>query len=146
MLIHLSSHLFSRIIETVTIEELRKLLDVTANDFWHYHYLPGEASAFRPKKLGEQMVNNIIVNTIVPVVFAFGHTQRQNQHKDKALRWLDEIRAEKNSIITRFVQSGLPAKTAFDTQSILQLKEEYCDKRRCLDCAIGNFLLKGNGL
>jgi Protein of unknown function (DUF2851) len=144
MLIHQSSHLFSRVLEIATVTELKKLLAVTANDFWHYHYVPDEISPFKPKKLGRQMISSIIINSIVPIVFAFGHTQRKNHYKDKALQWLEEIDAEKNGIVARFAGLGLPIQSAFDTQAILQLKEEYCDKRRCLDCSIGNFLLNRN--
>ena len=146
MLIHHSSHLFSRILETVAISDIKKLMDVTANDYWHYHYTADETSSFKPKKLGEQMVNNIIINTIIPVVFAFGHVQVRNYFKEKAIKWLEEISAEKNSITDRFTQLGITSKTAFDSQSILELKDVYCDKRRCLDCAIGNSILKRNSL
>ncbi|MBC7828116.1 MAG: DUF2851 family protein [Chitinophagaceae bacterium] len=146
MLIHRSSHLFSRITETADVSDIKMLLDVTANDYWHYHYRPGEPSAFKPKKLGDQMVNNIIINTVVPVMFAFGHVQAKTIFKEKALQWLEEISAEKNSITDRFAEAGVKSKTAFDSQSIIELKNVYCDKRRCLDCAIGNSILKRNNL
>ena len=141
MLIHHSSHLFSRVLEITSISELKSLLAVTANDYWHYHYLPGELSAFKPKKLGEQMVSNIIINTVVPVVFAFGFIQGKASYKERALQWLEEISAEKNRITGKFAELGICNKTAFDTQSLIELKYAYCDKRRCLDCAIGNSLL-----
>jgi len=144
MLIHHSSHLFNQILETVAVSDIKKLLNVTANDYWHYHYMPGESSSFKPKKLGEQMVNNIIINSITIIVFAFGHIQGKNIYKEKALGWLEEITAEKNSLIEKFVQLGINSKNAFDTQSLLELKDSYCDKRRCLECAVGNSLLKRN--
>lgn len=146
MLIHHSSHLFSRILETTSIADIKKLMSVTANDYWHYHYIPGESSPCKPKKLGEQMVNNIIINTIVPMAFAFGHIQARKFFKERAIKWLEEITAEKNSITDKFSQLGITSKTAFDSQSMLELKSFYCDKRRCLDCAIGNSILKRSSL
>ena len=144
MLIHESSHLFSRVLEMESVTGIKELLAVTANDYWHYHYRPDETAPFKPKKLGEQMVNNIIINTIVPIIFAFGDLHGKNMYKEKAIKWLEEISAETNSITEKFTKSGIISKNAFDTQSILELKNAYCDKRRCLDCAVGNSLLKRN--
>lgn len=146
MLVYHSSHLFSRVLETAAIADIKGLLNITANDYWHYHYTLGEPSPFKPKKLGEQMVNNIIINSIVPVVFAFGHIQGGSLYKERALKWLEEISSEKNSITDGFTQLGITSKTAFDSQSILELKDYYCDKRRCLDCAVGNSILKRNSI
>jgi hypothetical protein len=88
------------------------------------------------------MVNNIIINTIIPIVFAFGDLYQKSVYKEKAIKWLEEINAESNSITRHFAEAGVASKTAFDTQSILELKASYCDHRRCLDCAVGNALLK----
>jgi hypothetical protein len=144
MLIHDSSRLFSRVLETTSATAIKKLLNVTANDYWHYHFRPDEPAPFKPKKLGEQMINNIIVNTVVPIVFAFGYLQSKNGYKEKAIKWLEEIGAENNSLIEKFTRLGIISKNAFDTQSVLELKATYCDNRKCLDCAVGNSLLKGN--
>jgi hypothetical protein len=145
-LVNQSSHLFSKVIETLSIADIKKLLDVTANDYWHYHYVPDEASKFKPKKLGQQMVNNIITNSIVPIVFAYGHIHSKNSYKEKALNWLAEIAPEENSITRRFAQVGINCRNAFDTQFIIELKDSYCDKRRCLDCAVGNAILKRSNI
>ncbi|MGZ5134576.1 MAG: DUF2851 family protein [Flavitalea sp.] len=145
MLIHQSSHLFTRVLELSSVNEAKSFLNITANDYWHYHYMPDEVSSFKPKKLGDQMANNIVINTIVPAIYAYGHLQGRNSYKDKALKWLGEITGDENTIIEKFRQSGIACKTAFDTQAILELKDQYCDKRRCLDCAIGNSILKLNG-
>jgi len=70
MLVHSSLHLFSKIKEAKDVKSIRQLLQVTANDYWHYHYVFDEVSAFKKKKLGEQMIDNILINTIVPILFA----------------------------------------------------------------------------
>lgn len=142
MLIHESSHLFSKIIHSPSLKEIKQLLDITANDYWHYHYLPGEPSSFKKKKLGMQMMDNILINTVVPVLFAYGYYLNETAYKDRALTWLEEIAAEKNNIVNSFTTTGIKAKTAFDTQALIQLKNNYCDAKRCLECAVGNSILK----
>jgi hypothetical protein len=142
MLVHTSLHLFSKIKECSSVNQIKQLLQVTANDYWHYHYVFDEATAFRKKKLGEEMVNNILINTVVPVLFAYGHYHGENNYKDKALQWLEDIKAEKNSITKGFEYLNVENKTAFDSQALIQLKNGYCNKKRCLDCSIGNKLVR----
>ncbi|MBK9485988.1 MAG: DUF2851 family protein [Chitinophagaceae bacterium] len=142
MLVHNSLHLFSKIKESSDIKNIRQLLEVTANDYWHYHYTFDEISAFKKKKLGGQMIDNILINTVVPVLFAYGHYHGENSFKDKALQWLEEIKAEKNSITHGFTSLRVANKNAFDSQALIQLKNEYCNKKRCLDCSVGNKLIR----
>ncbi|MDQ3552472.1 MAG: DUF2851 domain-containing protein, partial [Bacteroidota bacterium] len=63
-------------------------------------------------------------------------------HKEKAIKWLENIKGEKNNITTGFKQIGVSSTTAFDSQALLELKNEYCSNKRCLTCAVGNFILK----
>ena len=146
MLIHESMHLFSKIKEAASIDEVKNCMDVTANDYWHYHYRFDELSVFKKKKLGLAMIGNIIINTIVPVLFAYGNYHDENKYKQKALDWLSLINAETNLIIKGFHQLGVPCETAYDSQALLELKTQYCDSKRCLECAVGNYLLKSNFL
>ncbi len=142
MLVHSSLHLFSKIKESSDLKSIKQLLEVTANDYWHYHYVFDETTAFKKKKLGEQMIDNILINTVVPVLFAYGHYHGENSFKDKALQWLEEIKAEKNNITKGFTSLQVENKTAFDSQALIQLKNEYCNKKRCLDCSVGNKLIR----
>ena len=124
MLVHSSLHLFSKIKESSDLKSIKQLLEVTANDYWHYHYVFDETTTFKKKKLGEQMIDNILINTIVPVLFAYGHYHGENSFKDKALQWLEEIKAEKNNITKGFTSLQVENKTAFDSQALIQLKNE----------------------
>ena len=142
MLVHHSEHLFSKVKETNSLKDLKKWLDVTANDYWHYHYRFDEASLFKKKNLGDAMMDNILINTICTMLFAYGHFHKEQKYKDKSLQWLEEITAESNSITKGFQQFDLQNKNARDSQALIELKNEYCNKRRCLDCAVGNALLK----
>ena len=87
MLIHHSEHLFSKIKETVSLKDVKKWLDVTANDYWHYHYRFDEPASFKMKNIGETMMDNIIINTLCTVLFSYWHFYREQKFKDKALQW-----------------------------------------------------------
>lgn len=137
-----SQHLFSKFLESGHVRDLKALLQVQANDYWHYHYRFGQESSYMPKKLGEAMTDNIIINTVAPVVFAYGLHHGKEDYKVKALQWLEETAAESNSIIGEFEVLGMKTGSAFDSQALLELKNEYCNYRRCLSCAVGNALLK----
>ncbi len=142
MLVNQSLHLFSKIKESKTVKEIKELLNLTANDYWHYHYMLDEPSAFKKKKLGEQMIDNILINSVIPILFAFGHYHSEESYKEKALLWLEQVTAEKNSITKGFTSLLVENKTAFDSQALIQLKNEYCNKKRCLDCSVGNKLIR----
>lgn len=144
MLIHQSHHLFSKIKEMQTVAEAKKILSVTANDYWDHHYVFDETSPFKKKTLGRQMTENIITNTMVPILFAYGHLHQEAANKEKAIKWLDELPSEKNNITDRWADTGIAHANAFDSQSLIELKTEYCDKKRCLECAVGNSLMKNS--
>ena len=88
------------------------------------------------------MINNILINTVVPVLFVYGHYHDEKKYKKRALDWLENIKAETNSIITGFNYISITSKSAYDSQALLELKREYCDRKKCLDCAVGNAILK----
>jgi hypothetical protein len=142
MLICSSEHLFSKIKETESIDELKKMFTVVANDYWHYHYVFDEVSEYKIKKLGSQMVNNIIINTVVPVIFSYGLHHGEEVFKEKAIRWLEETAPEKNTITQGFERLQYFNNNAFDSQAYIQLKNEYCKHHLCLRCVIGNSILK----
>jgi len=142
MLVRESSHLFSRVRESVSAKQTRTFFEVTANDYWHYHYQLDESSAFKKKKTGASTVDNIIINTVAPLLFAYGNYHNDNGYKNKALQCLEELGAERNLIIKGFRQLNIEIKNAWDSQALIELKNEYCNKRKCLECSAGNAILK----
>ena len=144
MLINNSSHLFSKIKEANSSQELRSYLDIIANDYWHYHYRFEETTVYNPKRVGVQMVDNIIINTIVPVLFSYGYYNKDQHCKDKALHFLSELQPEKNNITKSWQLFNVSNINALESQALLELKKYYCDKKRCLECAVGNKLLREN--
>jgi len=142
MLIHNSEHLFSKIKETDQLSEVKKMFNLEANHYWHYHYIFDEITEQKVKSLGKQMIDNIIINTIVPILFAYGLHHQEETYKEKAIKWLEEIAPEKNSITKGFESLNYSNKNAFDSQAFIQLKNGYCNKKLCLQCAIGNSLIR----
>ena len=143
MLIHNSAHLFSKILETEKVKDITRLFEITANDYWHYHYKFDEPSAFKQKVLGTTMIDNLVINTIVPVLFAYGLHHKDERFKLKALEWLEQTKAEENNITRGYSALGLANSTAYESQAYIELKTQYCDQRNCLKCSVGNAILKG---
>ncbi|HEY5392856.1 MAG TPA: DUF2851 family protein, partial [Hanamia sp.] len=141
-LIHNSEHLFSKIKEASSLSGIKNMLTVEANDYWHYHYLLDEEVGYKVKTLGKQMIDNIIINTIVPIVFSYGLHHGEEVFKEKAIQWLEETAPEKNTITKGFEKLNYNNRNAFDSQAFIQLKNEYCNQKLCLQCAIANSILK----
>lgn len=144
MLLHSTEKLFQYILDTERLEELRILLNVTAAPFWDDHYTLEEKAPPKPKHLGDQFTDNLLMNTVVPLLFAYGCWKREQQYKDRAIQWLQQLPAEQNSILNSFRLLGAVAENAFESQALLELKSQYCDRKRCLDCAIGNSLISSH--
>ena len=141
-LIHGSAYLFSKCVESSSLMEVRKLLDVHLSGYWENHFQLDKPSFIRSKTLGELSVNVLIINTIVPLMFQFGKRKNKPERMEKAVEFLHEIKEEKNSIIALWESNGIKVESAFVSQAMLELKNEYCDKVRCLDCALGNKILR----
>ena len=142
MLLHKASHLFSISIETDDIQVVRSIIQVQANDYWHYHYQLDEPSGYKPKRVGKDMADRLLINVIVPIVFAYGHLQQNTAIIEKALYWLQHIPVEKNNIVTIWKRNGVDMQHAADSQALLTLYGEYCQQKRCLQCAVGHSILK----
>jgi hypothetical protein len=141
-LVQQSNHLFSKIKEIESIKELKKCFSVTANDYWHTHYVLNEPTAFLPKKLGKQMVENIIINTVLPMLFTYAWHTNSEALKQKVIEFARQLSAEKNVITTGYADLGLENKNAFDSQALIQLKNNYCNQKLCLQCSVGASIFK----
>jgi hypothetical protein len=141
-LIHKSFHLFSNILEVRRLNEAEKLFEVECSEYWQTHYVFGKESPCRSKKLGKAAIDNILINTVVPFLFIYGVKKNEDKYKDRAIRFMEQVEGEKNSIITKWKFLEMPVKKASDTQALIELKNNYCISLKCLNCAIGNFLLR----
>lgn len=142
MLLHTSSHLFSMIREEKDIKKIMLTCMVTANDYWHYHYRFDEATVYQPKHLGKQMAENILINTIIPLLFAYGLYTSEEHYKEKAIQWLYELPAEQNQVTRQWKRTGISNHSSLDSQALLELTNHYCQNKRCLECAVGNGIFK----
>lgn len=142
-LAHQSLHLFSEIIEKSTVKEVLPLFDVTASKYWDTHYRFSEpADKEQKKKLGKASVQNIIINTVAPIKFLYASQQSTEHRQEQALKLLDELPAEKNHIIDIWAGNNWPPENASQSQSQIQLYNNYCKHKRCLDCTIGLSIVK----
>ncbi len=142
-LIHQSSGLFSKILEIESLEELKKLFRVKASPYWDSHYrFNKQTSNQLPRELGDTSINILIINVVIPFLFIYGENQNMHHLKNRALDFLEKLPPEKNSITRNWENLGVEARSAFETQALLQLKNNYCEKKKCLNCQIGNKLVK----
>ena len=93
------------------------------------------------KQLGLLSLDVIFINTVIPFIFVFGQIKNIEQYKNKAVDLLEEMKPEKNSIISHWAKYGIQAENALYSQALIQLKKEYCDKKKCLKCKIGNEII-----
>ena len=124
-----STALFSKILETENLKSLELFFNVESSGYWDNHYRFNKDSKKTSKKLGSSAFQNIVINTIAPVLFVYGDINGKSELKDRALRFLDELPAESNSIIESWEKLEIRAKSAFETQALLQLKNFYCKKQ-----------------
>jgi len=142
-IIYHSDGLFSKIMTIENLNDLQKLFRVRASDYWDSHYrfnIPAPHSC--SKVIGDASVNVIIINVVIPFLFVYGEEQNQFHLKDRALTFLEELPPENNSIIRKWKKLGVNPKSAFETQALLQLKTLHCERKKCLNCRIGNKLIK----
>lgn len=133
-LLQKSDNLFSKIIKTPSIEYLRDLLYVDVSDFWNTHYNFSQQSKRISKHLTHATLDTIIINTIVPFLFAYGQMQGQENLCNQAVKLLYNLPAEKNKIVEKFNNLKFITLSAADTQALLQLKNCYCDTKKCYRC------------
>jgi hypothetical protein len=141
-LVYKSSHLFSKTLEANSLKELVMLFKVTLSEYWINHYLFDKQSSPRNKGLGMTAIHLLIINTIIPFLFVHGKIRNDQGLIDRSLRFLDQLPGETNAVIRKWEALGLGVRTAFNTQALIGLKSNYCNHKKCLQCALGNDLLK----
>ncbi|MDR0845566.1 MAG: DUF2851 family protein [Tannerella sp.] len=134
--------LFSKILEENPMETLINSFNVSLSEYWDTHYRFWVSSPEKKKTIGINTTYIILINTVVPILFAYGKKKQQPIYCIRALQMLEDIPPERNSLITTFTNAGMTVKNASDTQALIQLRREYCEKKKCLYCRIGFHLIK----
>jgi len=135
-------HLFDKCVANYKKENLKIFEDITSSDYWETHYTFGKISTKRKKSLGNTTVEHLQINLIAPFLMAYAMHSEHEELRDKALEILEANPSENNFITTGWEKLGIESKNAFDSQALIQLKKEYCDQRKCLQCQIGNKIIR----
>ena len=134
----------SQLLACTTVDQLKQLLTSHVTPYWETHYTFGSLSANNAKRLSAGSLNLLIINTAIPMLFAVGRHRQQEQLCDRAFDLLEQLKPENNHIVRMWQQCGLHVQSAGDSQALIQLKREYCDRKDCLRCRIGYEYLRAS--
>lgn len=133
--------MMNRILEAEGEKEMRALFEVELSGYWTKHYTFGKPNERATATLSRSSIDIILINTVAPLLYAYGELTGNYDMTDKAIKLLEDLRAENNSIVSHFVAYGIDCPDALTSQALVQLKREYCDARKCIYCKIGHHLL-----
>lgn len=140
-LYHQRQHLFSQLLASDTIDSFYKLFELSTSPYWKTHYTFKKTSKVSEKKLSKSFIHLLLINTIIPVKFYYAK-QNGEPIEEQLIELMQYLPSEKNTIIEGFNRLQKTSTSALDSQALVQLKTEYCDKHQCLKCAVGNSLLR----
>lgn len=140
-LFHSKELLFAQLMECRTPEHVKEVMSAEASPYWTTHFVPGSKSGSSIKRIGSTMMNIITINLVVPMIATYGKIYNNEALIDRAIELLEKVPAEKNRYTIGWNSKGVGIENAFFSQGILQLSREYCEKKRCTECNIGENLL-----
>ena len=148
LLIARSKNLFSKLLEAKNYDDVMSLLDVEASDYWDTHYtFASTPSAPTKKRITDSAVTLLLINSVAPFYYSYGRRKDNEQYCEQAILLLEQLKAENNYIIRTWIDCGLLVKNAADSQALIQLKKQYCNRHDCLRCRIGyEYLRKEYGV
>ena len=132
----------SQLVECMNVDEMRRMLSTHVTEYWATHYTFGAESASNSKSMSPFSINLLMINTAIPMLFAYGRHTCDDTLCDRAFDMLEQLKAEDNHIIRMWKECGLKVATAGDSQALIQLKNEYCDRKDCLRCRFAYEYLK----
>jgi hypothetical protein len=141
-LIQKAEGVLTRIFESEKLATVVSLFQCSSSHYWENHYrFDKTISKKTKKKMGRSSVDLLLINTIIPFMFAYGQINNKAILKENSLEWLEKTKAENNNIIRNFAKNNISPINAFQSQALIQLYKEYCKNKRCLECRIGNKLM-----
>jgi hypothetical protein len=136
-------NLFSKIMDVNSLDEFYKILTVGVSEFWKSHYTFLKNSKTSRKQLTKSFIDLLVINTIIPMKFSYAKSQGKSIDEE-IFKLIQELKIENNTIVSKFLDYKPFKKNALTSQALLQMKNAYCDKNKCLNCAIGNSLIIKN--
>ncbi len=143
--VHREENIFSHIIANPRLKELEPLFHVTADGYWEEHFDLNKPSKKQRKSFGKEAFYLVLINIVIPFYFIYGRINDLPAYRERALEMLEELPAERNAVVRRWAEAGITADNAFYSQALIHLKNEYCNRRRCLECPLGQRLLMRQG-
>jgi hypothetical protein len=138
-----SNHLFSKILDIREVKGLRDLFtEIQVDPYWEEHYRFDASSKPSSKNLGQSSVDVLLLNTLAVFLFSYGKHLQLEYYISRSMKLLESLPKEENNIINDFDVLGVKVKNAFESQALLELKNNYCNFKKCLQCGIGNKILK----
>lgn len=137
-----NQHFFNRLINTRNIREIYEFFGAEPAIYWSDHYLFDKKSVKKIKLPGKNFLNILIINVIVAIKYVYGIKTGNAKLKLEALGLLEQVPAESNHIIKNWKALQVHPKNAFESQGLLELKNGFCSRKRCLECPIGHHLMK----
>lgn len=142
MLYHHHDRLFNNLLSVTSLNDVIKIVDVSTSVFWDSHYSFTAKSPVQIKRLGRSSIESVVINTVAPFLFFYGQYHHSQDHKEKAISLLEQCDFENHRITRTWQELGWEVHAASCSQGLLQLKKYYCDTKNCVNCGIGQFLLK----
>lgn len=136
------THLFSSLLDAKDIKAVHRFFDVQVSPYWKTHYLFDKPSAHVKSNIGASAKNILLINAVAPLLFAYGKYKGSETYCDRALQLLEMAKPESNRLLKDWNSFGVKSSSAFDSQALLQLRNHYCNRFRCLECAVGLSILK----
>jgi len=142
LIVH-ANHLFSKVLDNKDVKGLRNLFtDIHVNPYWETHYRFDVESKSSAKNLGSSSIDILLLNTLALFLFSYGKHNQLQHYINRSLQLLEHLPNENNNIVADFVNLGVKINTAFESQALLELKNNYCNNKKCLQCSVGNKILK----
>ena len=138
-----NSQLFSELMALNNLSDFYNLFSIRASDYWKTHYTFEKQSPKRIKRLSKSFIDLLIINTIIPLRFVY-QKYIGKPDDEGILRLISSLKPEKNTVISKFEMITKKPENAMQSQALLYLKQAYCNEQKCLQCAIGNHLMRTN--
>lgn len=139
--VHKQEHLFREAMEAETIYDIIKLFSVKPSEYWLTHFQPNKFSTRKAGAIGKSTIEILAINAVIPTMFLYGRNTGKEEIAEKALDLLHSLKPENNSLVKKWSSIGITPSDAYESQALLQLRKEYCDLRKCVNCAIGHQLM-----